>query len=156
MADGEQTQALGEEDTQEDAGDQGGQADEQGLQKEEEGDPGRGEAQQEIGAQLPLASLHEEGVGVEDEAGEHNRDEGGKDVHEDEDALHHVMGAFRQHLHAPLTLQGVEHIEDAHAEGEGEKIDGVVLEAPCDVAQGQLREHRCRHLPACSRPRECG
>ena len=69
-------------------------------------------------------------------------------LYEDEDGFHHIVGAFGQHLHRPLPLQGIEHIEEAHPQGEGEKVHRVVLETAGDVFPRQLKEHRPRHLPA--------
>ena len=46
-----------------------------------------------------------------------------------------------------LGLHGVEHVEDAHAEGDGDKVDRVIPQATGHVFGRQLREHRRTHLP---------
>ena len=65
-------------------------------------------------------AAEEKAVGVKDQAGQHHRHEDGEDVHDHHDGLHDGVAVFGQVDHGPLTVQGVEGVEQADAEGEGE------------------------------------
>ena len=146
---GKDRDELGEEHPQRQANRQGKNTDEQGLQKEKRGYAPLREAQKHIGAQLLFPPLEHEVVCVEDEEGQYNRHEDGEDVHQHQRSIQYAgLLAPLQGLHNPLGLQGVEDVEDAYAEGEGEEVDRVVLQTPGDILEGQLREHPGRHLPA--------
>lgn len=129
------------------SGGQGDQADEARLQKEQAGHLPLAQAQQQVGAQLPLPAAEEKAVGVEDQAGQHHRHEDGKNVYQRGDGLHDGVAYIVQIDQRPLAVQGVEGVEQADAKGEGEQIHPVVPKGPAHVAQGQLREHRPSLLP---------
>ena len=123
-------------------GDKGDQADQPRLQKQQAGHLSLAQAQQQVGAQLPLPAAEEKAVGIEDQAGQHHRYENGKNIHQRGDGLHDGVAHIGQIDQRPLILNGVKGVEQAHAEGEGEQIHPIVPEGPAHIAQGQLREHR--------------
>ena len=150
-AGGEHRDELGQKDAQRQTHAQGQQADDQRLQKEQAGDGPRAHAQQQVGAQLLLPAADHKAVGVENEKGQDYRHKHGDDVDELDNGAGDVVSAL-EGFHDILGVHGVEHIEDAHAEGEGEEVHRVVPQAALHVLQGQLREHPGRHLPAGSQP----
>ena len=129
-------------------GGQGNQAHNARLQEEQAGHLPLAQAKKQIGAQLPLPAAEEKAVGVQNEAGQHHRHKDGKDVDNHHNGVHHRIFALGKVDNGSLALDGVEGIEQAHTEGEGEQVDAVVPEGPAHVAQGQLREHRPSLLPS--------
>lgn len=104
--------------------------------------------QQQVGAQLSLPAANQEAGGIEDQKGQHHPHKDGEHADELPDGLGRgSLGTAAQVLEHRLGFQGVEHIEQAHAEGDGEKPHSVVLHAAPHIFEGQLREHRSEHLP---------
>ena len=145
---GEGGQALRGRQSKQQAQGQGGRADQPRLQHQQEGHLSLAQAEEQIGAQLPLPPAHEKPVCVQDQTGQHHGHEDGKDVDAGLDDLGHGVLALGQVNHRPLAVQRTKGIEQAHAKGEGEQIHAVVPEGAADVAQGQLTEHLPSLLPA--------
>ena len=144
---GEGGQPLGGQQAQPQAQDQGGQADEPGLQKQQPGHLPLAESQKQVGAQLPLPPPEQKAVGIQDQAGQHHRHKDREDVDAGLDDLGHGILALGQIDHGPLAVQGVEGVEETHSKGEGEQVHPVVPEGPAHIAEGQLREHLPSLLP---------
>ena len=146
---GECGQAPGRQHPQPQAHQQGQQAHARRLQQQEPGHLAPPHAQQQIGAQLLLPPADEEAGGVEDQKGQHHPHKDGEHAHQLPDGLGGGGGGpAAQVLEHRLGLQGVEHVEQAHGEHDGEEPHPVVLHAAAHVFGGQLREHRSGHLPA--------
>ena len=110
------------------------------------------QAQEQVGAQLPLPAAEQKVVGVENQAGQHHRHKHGKHVHHDKNRCDDGVSVLAEKDHGGLAVQGVEGIEQPHAEGEGEQVDPVVPEGPAHVACGKLTKHLPSLLPAVSPP----
>ena len=149
---GEGGQAEGGQRPQGQSRPQGEQTHRPRLQKEHPGHLPVAEAQEQIGAQFPLAPAQEEAVGVQDETGQHRRHKDGEDVDQHHDGLHRRVAVLGQIDHSRLAVQGVEGIEQAHPEGEGEEIHPVVPEGAAHVPDRQLRKHRPSPLPCRTPP----
>ena len=77
---GESGQAVGGRHPQNQTGGQGDETDNPRLQKQQAGHLALAQPQQQIGAQLPLAPAQEKAVGIQNQAGQHNRHKDRKDI----------------------------------------------------------------------------
>ena len=149
----EHRERLAEQQPQRKARRQRQHAHHQRLHQQHQRDPASLDAQRHVQAELPLAPPEYEVICIEDQSRQHH----GDDRRNDGDGLQHeihqralLLRKAQQHL---LAVQRVEHVENAHAEGQRQKVDGVVLEGAQHVFEGEVIKHCSRHPQARSRPR---
>ena len=95
-----------------------------------------------IETKFALAPANEEVVGIHHEETQHQRKENREPAHDAADGRDNARGIATQKIR--LVSNGVERIEDSHAQGDRNKVDGKVAQGLADVAKGKLSDHRSR------------
>ena len=95
-----------------------------------------------VKTEFALAPANEEVVGIHHEETQHQRKENREPAHDAADGRDDARGIATQKI--CLVSNGVERIENSHAQGDRGKVDGKVAQGLADVAKGKLSDHRSR------------